>query len=187
VNIIDSKITFDSLTGKLCGNKIVKSTKTIGDLKNLFENESVRSMMEQSQLAYRVEFYPSDEEGTSGGLFFGTSYLEPGKVGNEYFMTKGHFHAERDTAEFYWCIKGNGVLLLMDEYRNCKAEYLKPGSLHYINRRIAHRVCNIGEETLVFGACWPSNAGHDYDSILTEGFSARVLCINGEPELIEKD
>jgi glucose-6-phosphate isomerase len=187
VNIIDTKIFFDSITGKLSGNKIIESVKTIADLKNLFEDEASRSKMEQTKIAYRVEFYPSDEAGTSGGLFFGTSYLEPGKVGNEYFMTKGHFHAERDTAEFYWCIKGSGVLLLMDENRNCKAEYLKPGSLHYINRRIAHRVCNIGEETLAFGACWPSNAGHDYDSILEKGFSARLLCVDGKPELIKKD
>ena len=186
MNIIDSKITFDSATGRLSGNKIIETAKTIGCLKDLFENEIARSAMEQSQLAYRVEFYLSDKEGTSGGLFFGTSYLEPGKVGNEYFMTKGHFHAERDTAEFYWCINGKGALLLMDENRNCKAEYLKPGSLHYINKRIAHRVCNIGEETLVFGACWPSNAGHDYDSILTEGFSARLMCINGKPKLVKK-
>ena len=187
MNIIDSKIYFESATGKLRGNKIIKSAKTIAELKNLFEDEKARSKLEQTQIAYRVEFYPSDEEEKSGGLFFGTSYLEPGKVGDEYFMTKGHFHAERDTAEFYWCIKGEGVLLLMDENRNCKAENLKPGSLHYINKRIAHRVCNIGEETLVFGACWPSNAGHDYDSILKEGFSARLICVDGKPELIMVD
>ena len=186
MDIFDSKIYFDSVTGKLDGDKIIKSAKTIADLKNLFEDEVARSQMVQTQIAYRVEFYPSDEAGTNGGLFFGTSYLEPGKVGNEYFMTKGHFHAERDTAEFYWCIKGEGVLLLMDETRNCKAEYLKPGSLHYINRRIAHRVCNIGEETLVFGACWPANAGHDYENIINEGFPVRLICINGKPELVDK-
>ncbi|RLD11508.1 MAG: glucose-6-phosphate isomerase [Chlamydiae bacterium] len=187
MNIIDSEIFFDSITGKLSGNKIIKSSKTIGDLKNIFKDEKERSAMNQKQFVYRVEFYPSEKSGTCGGLFFGTSYIEPGKVGDEYFMTKGHFHADRDTAEFYWCIKGKGVLLLMDEDCNCRAEYLKPGSLHYINKRMAHRVCNIGEETLVFSACWPSNAGHDYNSILEKGFSARVMCINDEPELIKKD
>ena len=184
MNIIDSEIFFDSITGKLSGNKIIKSSKTIGDLKNIFEDEETLKSMEQNQIVYCVEAYFPEQAGVEGGLFFGTSYIEPGKVGNEYFMTKGHFHKERNTAEFYWCIKGEGVLLLMDEERNCKAEYLKPGSLHYIKRRYAHRVCNIGDETLVFSACWPSNAGHDYDSILEKGFSARLKCVNGTPELV---
>jgi glucose-6-phosphate isomerase len=36
-----------------------------------------------------------------GELYHGSSIVHPGKVGNEYFMTKGHFHQVLETAEVY--------------------------------------------------------------------------------------
>ena len=110
--------------------------------------------------------------------------MYPGKVGQEYYMTKGHFHAERNTAEYYWGIKGEGMLILMDSERNIWMERIFPGSLHYIPGGVAHRVANIGNETLSFAACWPSNAGHNYEEIALNGFSARLMDINGTPQLI---
>ena len=46
--------------------------------------------MPQNILAYEVSSFLPEQEGTPGGLYFGITYLHPGKVGNEYFMTKGH-------------------------------------------------------------------------------------------------
>ena len=37
------------------------------------------------------EFYEMGAPETDGHLAFGSSITYPGKVGNEYFMTKGHF------------------------------------------------------------------------------------------------
>jgi glucose-6-phosphate isomerase len=37
---------------------------------------------------------------------------------------------------------------------------------------------------LLFWACWPSDAGHDYASIRTAGFGARVLLRSGGPAVI---
>ena len=90
-------------------------------------------------------------------------------------MTKGHFHAQSDRAEFYWGIQGKGMLVLMDRNRNTWAEEVYPGSLHYIGGEIAHRLANIGNEKLIVGACWPSDAGHDYEEIAKNGFSARLV------------
>jgi glucose-6-phosphate isomerase len=126
-------------------------------------------------------------ENTSAGLFFGTSTIMPGKVGNEYFMTKGHFHAKSDRAEFYWGVQGKGMLLLMDRNRNTRAEEVIPGSLHYIPGETAHRLVNTGDENLVVGACWPSDAGYDYDEIAQHGFSARLFEKDGKPVLINSD
>lgn len=50
---------------------------------------------------------------------------------------------------------------------------------------MAHRVANIGYSVLSFAACWPSDAGHDYQVILENGFSASLQCVNGNPQLIE--
>ena len=134
-------------------------------------------------LAYHVQSWMPVPDGTPGGLFFGTSTILPGKVGNEYFMTKGHFHAQSDRAEFYWGVQGQGMLILMDRERNTWAEEVYPGSLHYIGGEIAHRLANTGSENLVVGACWPSDAGHEYNVIATNGFSARLVEVDGLPVL----
>ncbi|NJL38771.1 MAG: cupin domain-containing protein [Leptolyngbyaceae cyanobacterium SM1_4_3] len=140
--------------------------------------------MDGETLAYSVQAYMPVAEGKSGGLFFGNSTVYPGKVGNEYFMTRGHFHALPDTGEYYWCISGEGALLLMDEQRATRAERMHPGSLHYIPGNIAHRVANTGKTPLVFNACWPSDAGHNYAEIARNGFSARLIDTDGKPNLV---
>ena len=62
----------------------------------------------------------------------------------------------------------------MDEDRNTRCEKMRPGTLHFIKGTEAHRVVNTGNEPLVFSACWPSDAGYDYDVILKYGFGMRV-------------
>ena len=97
-------------------------------------------------------------------------------------MTKGHFHAKRDTAEYYFCISGRGALILMDEEGNCWAEKMERGTLHYIPRSVAHRLANTGEEVLAVGCCG-ADCGHDYASIARTGFAKRLREVDGEPKL----
>jgi glucose-6-phosphate isomerase len=99
-------------------------------------------------------------------------------------MTRGHFHARRDRAEFYTTVQGEGMLILMDEDRSTRVEIMSPGSLHYIPGYTAHRTVNTGDSPLVFWACWPSDAGHDYETIAERSFGARVLRRNGVPEVV---
>ena len=168
----------------LIGKETEHSTRTLGDIRFIFEQGDRITSQQAGCIAYNVSSYMPVKEGTPGGLYFGITNLYPGLVGDEYFMTKGHFHANRDTAEFYWGIEGEGVLILMDEQGNIKGEQMFPGSLHYISGRTAHRVANVSDVPLSFGACWPSDAGHDYKSIEQNGFSARLKKINGTPQLI---
>ena len=154
------------------------------NLKNVFLNEGARAKINSDVLVYEVQAYLPVEEGKSGGLFFGNSTVYPGKVDNEYYMTRGHFHQNIDTAEYYWCVQGEGVLILMDENRKVRAEKMQQGSLHYIPGKIAHRVANTGSNKLVFNACWPSDAGHNYKEIDEKGFSARLLEVKGKPTLV---
>jgi len=100
-------------------------------------------------------------------------------------MTHGHFHRKRDRAEYYATVSGEGALILMDESRKTWMEAMSPGSLHFIPGRIAHRVANIGSAPLHFMACWPSDAGHDYDAIRNHGFGARLLRVDGVAKLEE--
>jgi len=182
-NIIKNNIHYEAVSGRLKGSDIVKIERKLKDISSIFENQEALKSMDLEQVAYEVESYLPVPEGTEGGLFFGTSYLYPGKVGNEYFMTKGHFHSKIDTAEFYWCLTGEGILLLMDAEGNVTAEKMQKGSIHYIPGKIAHRIANTGNELLTIGACWPSDAGHDYQTIAETGFSVRVLDVDGNVEI----
>lgn len=166
------------------GAEVEKGYRTLEDIRNIFEDQAAAGKMDQSQVIYSTACTFPVPEGTNGGLFFGLTRIVPGKVGREYFMTKGHFHANEDTAEFYWGIEGEGVLLMMDRERNVRAERMFPGSLHYIPGKTAHRVANVGDSPLVFGACWPSDAGHNYGEIAEKGFARRLVEVDGKPGLI---
>lgn len=172
------------LNGKLGGENVRESIKKLRDLRGIFEDENTRDLMDEDTVVYKVQVHASVESGVEGGLLFGTTYLMPGKVGNEYFLTQGHFHKIGNRAEYYWGIEGDGVLVLMNRNRVCKTEKVQKGSLHYIPANTAHRVVNTGNTILSFGACWPSDAGYDYEEIKQNGFSVRVVEIDGAPAVV---
>lgn len=125
----NKKIIFPELffTDKnLVGRDVCKISRNLSDLKGIFADVEAFEKMPQDKLAYEVSSFLPEKEGTPGGLYFGITYLYPGKVGNEYMMTKGHYHASIDRAEFYWGLEGEGMLILMDEQRNVWAERVFP-------------------------------------------------------------
>lgn len=169
----------------LTGEPVINQQRTIHDIANIFLNQQAIQLMPPETPVYAVQAWFPVPDNTTAGLFFGTSSIMPGKVGKEYFMTKGHFHAQSDRAEFYWGVQGQGMLILMDRDRKTWGEEVYPGSLHYIHAETAHRLANTGNVNLVVGACWPSDAGYDYEEIALHGFSARLLEINGRPVLVD--
>lgn len=164
----------------LQGKAVSSSTKRVVDLAGVFANDDARAKYAADAIAYSVQMHATIPDGTEGGLFFGVSKIEPGVVGDEYLMTRGHFHSKADRGEYYWGIEGSGLLVLMTRDRAARVEVVQPGSLHYIPGHTAHRLVNTGETRLCVGACWPSDAGHDYDSIAKDGFSLRVFKRGGK-------
>jgi glucose-6-phosphate isomerase len=167
--------------------EVLESVKTLGQLQGIFANEEARAAMDPNTVVYRVQAWCPVPDGTEGGLFWGSTVVEPGQVDSEYFMTHGHFHRKRDRTEYYGTIEGEGALILMDEDRNTRMEPMCPGSLHFIPPRTAHRVANISKTPLRFVACWPSDAGHDYERIRNSGFSARLMNINRGAVLVRTE
>jgi len=161
-------------SGVMRGPVVQEVRRTLKDLAGFMADGAALAKMPGDRLAYRVQMWAPVDEKTEGGLVWGITLIEPGDVGGECFMTKGHFHARREAAEFYWTYEGKGLLLMMDEQRKCRVEQMSPGSVHYIPGGMAHRTVNVGEVTLSFGSCWPATAGHDYESIAQAGFSVRV-------------
>ncbi|MGX7139240.1 glucose-6-phosphate isomerase family protein [Enterococcus silesiacus] len=116
-----------------------------------------------TKIIYEVEYHDNGlVEGCKGGLFLGISHVMPGTVGNEFYMTKGHIHREKDTGEYYWGMKGKGLLLIVFKDNTYKLEDVTEGSIHYIPGNTSHRLINTGTEKLSVGACWLSESGHDY-------------------------
>jgi glucose-6-phosphate isomerase len=173
--------------GLLSGAPVQESVKTLGQLKNIFMNEHARESMDPNTVVYRVQAWCPVPQGTEGAQFWGITVIEPGLVDNEYFMTHGHFHEKRNRTEYYAAIEGEGALILMDESRKTWIEPMSPGTLHFIPPNVAHRVANTGMIPLHLVACWPSDAGHDYDVIRQSGFAARLLKVNGKPSMVRSD
>lgn len=173
-------IHFDAASGELSGGPVDEGRRTIGGLAGLFEDEAARAAMPQELAVYRTQSFRPVPDGTAGGLCWGTTFLNPGLVGDEYFMTAGHYHARDDAPEFYWCLHGSGLLLLMGHDGGFRTQEMGPGVLFYIPGSTAHRMVNTGAETLIFAACWPSDSGHDYAAAKAQGF-CRVKCRNGRP------
>jgi glucose-6-phosphate isomerase len=167
------------------GTEILNSVKTLGQLEGIFANREALRKMDPTKVVYRVQAWCPVPEGTVGGQFWGNTVIEPGEVDSEFFMTHGHFHSKRDRTEYYGTVKGQGALILMDESRKTRMEIMSPGSLHFIPPGIGHRVANTGSEPLHFVACWPSDAGHDYEIVRKYGFGARLLNVDGKAKLVE--
>ena len=117
-------------------------------------------------------------------IFFGTTTMYPGRVGDEYHMTRGHFHARPDRAEVYYTQSGEGLLLLESRGGETQTVEMKPGVAAYIPPGWAHRSVNTGNEPLVF--VWMTNidAGHDYGTIIEKGFRKLVVEKDGKPAVV---
>jgi glucose-6-phosphate isomerase len=121
---------------------------------------------------------------TPGNLMYCISRLQPGLVGDEYYMTKGHYHQVKETAELYLCLTGQGLMLMKTEAGQCVAEAMARGQMVYVPPSWAHRSVNTGSEPLVSFCVYPAEAGHNYGDIEEQGFPTRVMQADGLP-LIE--
>lgn len=147
--------------------------------------EAARAQVERDDVLV-YEFYDMGVPETSGDVAYGTSITYPGKVGDEYHMTKGHFHSVLDTGEIYFCLRGTGYMLMENPEGDWQAAEFRPGQAVYVPRRYAHRSINTGAtEPLVTFFAFPGHAGHDYGTIETRGF--RKLCVerDGEPVFVD--
>jgi len=141
-------------------------------------------LAEDDTLLYEV--YEIKRPEIAGELLNGLSIVHPGTVGHEYFMTKGHFHTVIDTSEVYYCLKGEGVMVMETPEGEWAVEPLRPNAVLYVPPRWAHRSVNTSPtEDLVTFFVYPGNAGHDYGTIETQGFRKLVVERNGVPVIVD--
>jgi glucose-6-phosphate isomerase, archaeal len=132
-----------------------------------------------------VETYTVREYRAEGAdIFFGTTTMQPGLVGDEYFMTRGHFHARADRGEIYYTQSGTGILLLQSRSGEVRSVPMAVGTCAFIPPDWAHRSVNTGHGPLVFVWCCNQDAGHDYAEILTGGMGQRVVARHGSAVVV---
>lgn len=124
--------------------------------------------------------------GDEGDLAVGLGRLMPGRVGDEYFFTKGHYHAWREAGEFYIGLGGEGGLLLEDESGLSRFVPFGAGQVVYVPGSTAHRTVNTSSEPLVYLGVYSARAGHDYAAIATDNFRQAVVAGRGGPVVVDR-
>lgn len=121
----------------------------------------------------------------NGHLQLAMTTIQPGKVGEEYHMTKGHYHQRPDTSEIYLGVEGEGYLLMQTPGGDFGATSIKPSVVVYIPPFWGHRMVNTGDSPFIFFAVYPGDAGHNYGDIEKTGFFRVPVERNGKPLLID--
>ncbi len=160
-------------------------TRRLSSMRGQYLNQPAyeAALAQEDVLVYEV--YENQAPEVAGDLQHGVSLLHPGKIGDEYYMTKGHFHRLVETAEVYYCLQGHGYMMMETPEGEWSAEELYPGCTLYVPPRWAHRSINVGQTDLVTFFVYPGDAGHDYGTIETRGFRKLVLEQDGQPQVVD--
>ncbi|MFV0406961.1 MAG: glucose-6-phosphate isomerase family protein [Propioniciclava sp.] len=107
--------------------------------------------------------------------------IQPGRTGEELWMTKGHQHPDHQ-GEIYLGLTGVGGLLMYDGTKHAWLD-MAPGTIGYIPPGWAHRSVNTGSDPYAFLAVYPGGAGHDYGWVLEHGMGRRAYATTDGFEL----
>jgi len=114
-----------------------------------------------------------------GDLTFGTTFMEPGRIGDEFYMTRGHIHAKANRPEVYYGESGAGLMLMESPEGEVRILALEPRSAVYVPPMWIHRSVNVGAAPLVMSFFYPSDSGQDYDIIARSGGMATRIIADG--------
>lgn len=165
-----------------------RTERRLSDLKGFFADTKKynQALKKNNPIVYHVQnICPADGE---GDLHYGLGTLMPGKIGSEYYFTKGHLHSWREAAEVYIGLQGDGLMLLEEEETGkTKIFPLQKNDIVYVPGCVAHRTVNCGTIPLKYLGIYPAKAGHDYGAIADRNFYSVIAEIDGNPKLIGRD
>ena len=166
-------------------SKTAETTKRyLSQMKDMFYYVEAAEEILKTEDPLIYEFYELGFPEREGDLAFGTTILYPGLVGEEYYMTKGHFHTKLETAEVYYTLSGEGYMVMENPEGDTIEIPLVKGQALYVPRRYAHRSVNTGNEPLVMFFTFDADAGHDYGTIETKGYHKMVVERQGKAEIV---
>src|SRR5664280_2663868 len=117
--------------------------RTLAAMKGQFLDHAAYDRMRAEEDSLLYEVYEMRRPEVAGELLQGISIVHPGKVGDEYSMTKGHFHRVLETSEIYHCLKGHGYMVMESPKGNWAVAELSPGTVLYVLPSWAHRSVNV--------------------------------------------
>lgn len=151
-------------------------TCRLSDMPGHYADQEAELALLQSDdpLIYRAEEIIAP--GTRGELHTSITTIFPGRVGDEYFMSKGHYQVRADAVKVYLCLTGSGYLLTQNTQGETHEFEMSPGTLVYCAADWAQRAVNTGNSPFAYFKYWPAEGEHDYQRIIDEGgFRKRVL------------
>jgi len=171
-----SVCTVDAAAGSLAGAS-GRYVKRLADLAGLYADTDAfeRALGRHGDTpVYEVQdLRPSVE---AGDLIFGVTRMLPGRIGAEYFLTRGHIHARANRPEIYYGESGAGVMLLESPAGEVRALPIRPREVVYVPPYWIHRSVNVGAGELVMSFTYPADSGQDYGIIeRSGGMRARVV------------
>ena len=173
-------------TGIITGALITE--RRLSDMRGFFVDQAAyeTALANDDKVLYTLSSVePAQGEGQ---LYYGLGMIMPGRIGAEYNMTKGHYHAWRPAAEVYIGLSGEGMMLL--EHETTGQSQLLPftaNSVIYVPGFTAHRTINTGDVPLSYLGIYPANAGYDYGAIAQRNFKKVVVAVNGKPTLMDRE
>ncbi|HUG62826.1 MAG TPA: glucose-6-phosphate isomerase [Methylomirabilota bacterium] len=145
-------------------------TKSLADLAGVYEDEAafeaLRAELGDTVVYEVTDYKPSNDP---GDMIVGVTRMMPGKVGREYFVTRGHIHAKPNRPEMYYGESGHGLMLLESPAGEIRIVEMRARSLCYVPPYWIHRSVNVGADDLVMTFAYPADSGQDYDIIAKAG------------------
>ena len=181
--LLPEGVAIDGMTGSV-QPATDRYAKRLSELRGLFQDRAAeeRAIAEGGDpVVYEVIDYRKPES----DLCFGTTIMSPGKVGAEYYMTRGHYHQRRDRGEAYYTQSGEGLLLLESRTGESRTVEMRTGVCAFIPPDWAHRSINTGKEKLVFVWFCATDAGHDYGEIRERGMRKLIVERDGRRMVID--
>ena len=176
-------VDFDLVTG--LSKAAAPSERRLSKMKDMFHDTDAAAQILEIEDPILYRWFELGAPERAGDLAFGVTILNPGKVGDEYYMTKGHFHTMLETAEVYYTLSGEGYMIMEDPEGDTQEQPLSKGQVVYVPRRYAHRMVNTGEQPLITLFVFAADAGHDYGSIETKGYHKIVVEKDGKPAIVD--
>ena len=168
----------DVASGAL-GNRTGRYEKRLRDLDGLYGDADAFARLRAERgddVVYAVEdFRPAGQE---GNMIFGVTRMAPGRVGDEFFLTRGHIHAKADRPEIYYGQGGHGLMLMESPEGETRIVEIGPQTICYVPPYWIHRSVNTGDEPFVMVFSYPADAGQDYGIIeRSGGMRTRIVAV----------
>jgi len=144
-------------------SSIKKSERTLKELRPYLRQNTVNVGNRASNIIYNVWRYAhlkkDDKKIRTAGLRYDLTLIPPGKIGDEFVKTAGHYHLPYP--EIYEVLLGRAYFLIQSESAVLLAE-AGPGEKFLIPPDYGHNTINVFNEPLLLANWMSEKAEYDY-------------------------